>query len=92
MVTTQGDSCAAQFRVTSSLMYPFVAPVFHVSSVSGKARGAQVSLSPACVAEIEARVNVTVSEQHAQEPMPAQVGVLCAALAHAAFGASQLNG
>lgn len=89
VTTARGDSCSAQFRVTSSLMYPFVAPVFHVSSASCKVRGAAQSLSAARVAEIEARVNVSVSERHAEEPLPAQAGVLCAALAEAAFGGSE---
>jgi hypothetical protein len=86
LVESNGSEAAVQINVTSSLLYPYIAPVFRIVTACAKVDTSLISLPLSAIACIEAEVNVTVPTQHQQDPLPAQLTHLCSAIAAAAEG------
>jgi hypothetical protein len=84
VISASAELCQATLEVTSSLMYPYIPPVFRVVEATCKAHGSTVPVSAAVLACIEADVNVNVPRDSPEDPIKPQLHALVAMLGDAA--------
>jgi hypothetical protein len=84
-ISTTTELCQAMLEITTSLLYPYIPPVFRIVECVCKVQALPVALSAATLACIEADVNVNAPKDTTEDAIQAQLHALSCMLGDAAI-------